>query len=653
MAEAKNIESGAAARGQDIPAAADARSLLVILWWLAPVAFLFWLYRDGLKVWFIGDDFAWLGLLRGIHGFHDFLAALFAPQAQGTIRPWSERAFFMLSESLFGLESLPLRICAFITMAANVALVAWIARRITDSRLAGFLAPIFWVANTALIDVMSWNSAFNEALCALFLLLATALFIRWDETGQRKFWWWQLVVFVLGFGALEINVVYPALAAAYALFVAAGERRKRLLVSLTPLFCLSVLYFVLHRMAAPLPASGPYVLHLDGRIFATLATYWRSAIIPKAWADSGHFTRPEQAVFWAATVTLACFLAYGIAKRRYQVLFFVFWFLISLAPMLPLADHLTGYYLTIPMIGVAMLAASGVARAWQSADSVAPGHWVLRIAVAALAVAWLLPMIEASRAGVDWWVDHSRQARALVLGVAAAHESHPGKTIVLDGVHSDLYDETIAESAFYPEGVDDVYLTPGAENRIHPSDNPGMLEKVVLDPAIMRHAVTHEEVVVYSFLGDHLRNTTGDWERNALDDASSWQPRRVEAASPLWAYLLGPEWYGLEPGIRWMPQRATVRLGGPRSAGDRLLLEGFCPEQQLKAGPLHLSVSVDGIPLKNAQIDNPETDFRRLFDMPSSLTGKPAVEVAIGVDRVIHDAGGRELGLVFGTIAIE
>ncbi len=32
------------------------------LWWLLPMAFLFWLYSDGLKVWFISDDFAWLGL---------------------------------------------------------------------------------------------------------------------------------------------------------------------------------------------------------------------------------------------------------------------------------------------------------------------------------------------------------------------------------------------------------------------------------------------------------------------------------------------------------------------------------------------------------------------------------------------------------------
>ncbi len=72
-------------------------------------------FRPGLRP----DDFAWLGLLRDVHSFHDVLHALFDPAAQGTIRPWSERGFFLLFETLFGLDSLPFRICVFVTMAAD------------------------------------------------------------------------------------------------------------------------------------------------------------------------------------------------------------------------------------------------------------------------------------------------------------------------------------------------------------------------------------------------------------------------------------------------------------------------------------------------------------------------------------------------------
>jgi len=64
---------------------------------------------------------------------------------------------------------------------------------------------------------------------------------------------------------------------------------------------------------------------------------------------------------------------------------------------------------------------------------------------------------------------------------------------------------------------------------------------------------------------------------------------------------------------------------------------------------LHLSVSVDGIPLVSTEIDSAE-GFRRLFTVPVSLVGQDSVEVAISVDRVLLESG-RELGLVFGTIA--
>ena len=173
-----------------------------MLFWAAPVIFLFWLFQDGLSCWFINDDFAWLGLIRQIDRPGGLLRTLFEPAAQGTIRPWSERGFFLLFEYLFGFDNFPFRLMCFATMAANLVLLNHITRRITHSAFAGFIAATCWAANTALMIVMTWNSTFNEVLCPLFLLGALSLYIRYLDTGQRRFWWWQLVVFSLGFGAL-------------------------------------------------------------------------------------------------------------------------------------------------------------------------------------------------------------------------------------------------------------------------------------------------------------------------------------------------------------------------------------------------------------------------------------------------------------------
>src|SRR5690348_6671201 len=94
--------------------------------WLLPVAFLVWLYREAFHMWFMADDFAWLSLLHLVAIRHDLLHELFAPAAQGTIRPWSERGFFLLLESRFGLNPVPFRIVAFATAAADALLIAWI-----------------------------------------------------------------------------------------------------------------------------------------------------------------------------------------------------------------------------------------------------------------------------------------------------------------------------------------------------------------------------------------------------------------------------------------------------------------------------------------------------------------------------------------------
>ena len=185
-------------------------------YWLTPVAFCFALYWLGIRIWFAQDDFAWLNLRNRVTDFHSFLWAMFAPLAQGTVRPWSERGFFVLFSWFFGLRALPYRLFVFANQFLNIILVVLVTRKLTKSQLAGFVAPLLWVANPALLIPMTWTASYNEIQCTTFLLLAFYLFIRYTETGERKYYWAQWAVFVLGFGSLEIIVVYPAIAAVYA-----------------------------------------------------------------------------------------------------------------------------------------------------------------------------------------------------------------------------------------------------------------------------------------------------------------------------------------------------------------------------------------------------------------------------------------------------
>jgi hypothetical protein len=79
---------------------------------------------------------------------------------------------------------------------------------------------------------------------------------------------------------MELNIVYPALAAAYALFCARPYLKK-----VWPLFLPSVAYFALHQALAPAGKDPNYTLHFTGAMLRTLAKYWAWSVGPwEFWA---------------------------------------------------------------------------------------------------------------------------------------------------------------------------------------------------------------------------------------------------------------------------------------------------------------------------------------------------------------------------------
>jgi hypothetical protein len=67
-----------------------------------------------------------------------------------------------------------------------------------------------------------------------------------------------------------------------------------------------------------------------------------------------------------------------------------------------------------------------------------------------------------------------------------------------------------------------------------------------------------------------LRNITQQYVPPAAPAAAAG-PLRIDMSDPLVTDRLGPGWYDLESGIRWMARTASVRMPGPRAAGQRLM----------------------------------------------------------------------------------
>lgn len=606
-----------------------------------PLAVFVWLYWFALRAWFQQDDFAWLALRSEVHSFGDLLRALFEPRAQGTIRPWSERLFFLVLYDRYGLDHRPFHIAVALTQCANLLLLQSIVRRITGSRFAAVASACVWLAGAGLATPLSWLSTYNQILCAFFLLAAFRLLLLHLDTGRRRWWWAQCAVFVLGFGALEVNVVYPALAAAWCWLAARPQLRRTLW-----LFSGSALYVFANFHFAPKPTSGVYARHWDFSIVPTYFSYWRAALAAEPIA-----ARTEWPLWvWNASAGLLgaaglAFLVWAWRRGDRLAAFGLVWFTVALAPLLPLRDHFSLYYLAVPSLGLAFIAASAAALSRRS------GWGGLALCSVFLAFHFYLA-VPFNRATTVWHFERGLRIRSLVEGLERAHELHPGRVIALAGIDSELFWAGYFDRPYSLYGLTETCLVPGSDRAIDAHPELGDIAPYLCSPSVLADTARQGRLAVYAYEGPYLRNITRQYVRqNAPRWKSAW-PDFIDAGLPSYARYLGPGWYDIQGTFRWMGPRAELTLAAPPATGAQLSIGGYCPAEHL-AVPIQLTVSAGGLVLGRRAVTRDNTSFSFDFPLPPALAGKPSMKVDFAVDRTVTPPNdGRALGLVFGKIVL-
>ncbi len=604
-----------------------------------PLLFCLAVHRRDLRMWFFNDDFAWLGLPQLVHSPGDLVYVLFSPMAEGTVRTLSERLFFLVFSSVFGLHSPPFRVWAFLTTFASIVLLIQITRRLTGSALAGALAAMLWTANAGLALAIGWSSAYNQIAFAFFLLLAFRLLLLYIDTKQRKYWIWQWVVFILGFGALELNVMYPVLAAGYALCCARPYFRKTLL-----LFIPSVLFAAWHYFLIPAPTDPYYHPYFGAALLATFWQYWSYAL--GALRDAPEDWRP----LWLGlsctllvTVALVLFAVGKLRKRDWLPMFLMAWFLAMILPVLPFKNHFTEYYVTVPAIGLAILAGWALSQA----------RGALLVAAAGLCAVYLTVSIQDTTVAERYFYDRSRKLKYLITALQALPKPEASKKIILAGVNNDLFWTGFLDDPFRLIGITDIYLLPGSERAIDTHAEWGGIGRYVLSPDNALRILARQEGSVYQLEGRQLRDVTAP-HLEELSEYVATHSRFVDVGDPIYTSRLGPSWYRAEDRFRWMPKTATLRIAGPQKDGQILEVTGYCPASLLTRGPLELTLRGDGVQIAAAKLTEPDKQFDLQFPIPAELAGRPQLEIEIAVNRTTHIPGDpRELGLIFGTFRIK
>ncbi len=585
--------------------------------------FMYWPVWD---VWFRADDFAWLGLRLPIRDTATFLHAMFQPMAQGTVRFLSERAFFLFFSIVFGNDPLPMRVFIFGLQLANVALLHRLSWRLSGSLVTAALVPALWLINPGTVVSMTWLSTWNQLLVVFFLLAALVSFI------ERRPWLCWLS-FLLGFGALEVNIVFPALLLVYVWLYERDRLRE-----VWPFFVPSVLFVALHLFVIPKNRRDPtYQLFFELDMLRRLSRYWKWGLgiwryvtllgAPLPWERLGS---PALSVLGLGTLAWAAFQA-GKKKGR-LALFGAAWFVGLLLPVLPLRNHFSDYYLASASVGMAMIFGVAVVESWEF-------HRAAGALASALVAMMAVASWQVSGTTMEWYRSNAQRVERMVRGVVEARRLHPNDLILLDQVDDLLFWDGVVHDPFRLYLVFDVFLTPGSERQIRPSAGARDMAEFILASEDTRYVLEHEGAQVYRVGPGPLRNVTRAYFQKMDAILAQGLPRSIDVAKAAYGPLLGKGWHGVANRARWCEGLAELRIGGPKAKGQSLWVTGYVPETVLAGGAQELVVTANERKLPPVTISTAETPLHLQIPLPDSLVGEGEMSLQLRFSRVISRQG--------------
>jgi hypothetical protein len=607
--------------------------------WIAPPVLCLAYFWRAFVIWFRIDDFAWLTLPQVIQKPSGVWLALFQSAAQGTVRIISERLYFLTLTSLFGVTTWPFRAAAFLTWFAALWLIQAIGVRLTGSRAAGLFAALLWAAHGSLATPLVWASSYNEVLIAFVVLFAFYARLRWIESGAPKWRVMEAVAFLTGFGVLETIVVYPALVLLHA---AVDARARAYWRSALWMLAPAGLFAAAHSFLIPKTDDAHYTLIFDGRLASTLWRYLDWTLAPWRIAELGPTTQFLGLwLFVAIAGTLAVHCVALLHRRNPLPMLCLGWFVLSIAPVLPLPNHISDYYLTVPGIGIAWLAGSALARAWQ-----AKLPW--RIAAAVLALGYFTGSAKLVVTETVWLQHLTARIRVAAWALEGESVVHPGAAVLLDGFAEEPLIHSLPSQMNITMGVSRVWLPPGQDQVVDQTDLGNLSRLRTTDEAIFA-ALENGDLRVVSLRGQLATDITLPYHAAQKARWSASVPNFVDVGLPVFAPRLGPGWFGIENGARWSGGAASLQLQIP--AGARILrVTGFGAPGVLASGPVSIAFLANGRALGSVSVQEAGKPFAFDLPLPAGLSG--AAKIELHCSRTFRPPGdGRELGMVFGTFA--
>lgn len=323
------------------------------------------LYYPVIFTYFSQDDFFHFkvsltdgSLLQFINlfGFHPF-----AERGIAFYRPIFRESLFNIFYSLFGLSPYPFRVLQFLLLFLNSTLVYYLIRKLINIKYLPFFTAFFYAISAAQVSPLFYLAGGIQVLGATTFLLLTLIFALKNP-------FLSFITFLLGLASHELTSITPFLITALLFVRNPFKKALGKLWQVLPFFLVlfAYLYLEISRIGF---SNGEKQYQVVLSLKSALNSYmWYAgwAIgLPEMLIDfvfPGFNLNPNLMKYWGgyyfiifstffvSLLFLALGTGYCLFKKRKtilnkKILFFLFWFLVSLLPVILLPLHKSTQYL--------------------------------------------------------------------------------------------------------------------------------------------------------------------------------------------------------------------------------------------------------------------------------------------------------------------
>jgi len=322
-------------------------------------------YLPSLFTFFSGDDWFHLRIsqINSFSQFLNFFSFSHTAQSASFYRPLPEQVFFFVFNRLFGLNALPYHIFVLFCFILSLYLLYKLAKKLNFSHTQANLTVLVYGIAVANFPRIYFLSAFQDVLLPLFVIASLILFL--DKKYLRS-----IFFFVLSLLSKETAVVVPFLLLGLIFLT-----RKNKIKNTLPYFLITLLYLFLRFKYFGGAAGDSYIYDFSlKKALNTLFWYivWTFGapenlvdyvgsglkIVPKFFTDFPIWST----VMLAELGSLFVFLVFSLTTLKNKIsqnwrliIFCLFFFLVSLGPVIFMPWHKFAHALSLPMVGSSLL----------------------------------------------------------------------------------------------------------------------------------------------------------------------------------------------------------------------------------------------------------------------------------------------------------